>query len=365
MSPSLSRSLRPLRTVALLGSWALLVAPSACSTAEASAPPPPAEPKVRVTTAPATTRAVPRHLTLTGTLLANRHSELAADGAGKVLATFVERGEFVRAGAPIARLDARAAQLSRAEALAQAKGAEVQAMNARLECERAENLFAQQAISRAEYDRIKTGCSAASYTTDAAEARQGLASKAVSDALVRAPFAGMVAERFIELGEYVVPGKVVATIVELNPLRLELTVPEASVSAIQPDHPVEFTVASHPGERFVGKLRYVAPVVRRKSRDLVVEAIVDNPDSRLRPGMFATCRLPIGETRLPVVPAAAVAGTPSSPRVFVVQDRRIEERVVQLGERMGDGVAVRQGLRDGEQVVVEPSAAVKDGAAVQ
>lgn len=308
---------------------------------------------------------MPRTLTLTGTLLANRHSELAADGSGKVLATFIERGDFVKAGAPIARLDARAAQLSRAEALAQAKTAQVQAANARLDCERAETLFGQQAISRAEHDRIKTSCSAASFSTDAAEARQGLANKAVSDALIRAPFAGMVAERSIELGEYVVPGKVVATVVELSPLRLELTVPEASVSAIQPDQVVEFTVASHPGERFAGKLRYVAPVVRRRSRDLVVEAIVDNPNSRLRPGMFATCRLPVGETTLPVVPAAALGGTTTSPRVFVVHDRRIEERVVQLGERLGDAIAIRKGVFDGEQVVLSPTPAVKDGVAVQ
>jgi membrane fusion protein (multidrug efflux system) len=318
-----------------------------------------------VTTADVALRTIPKTLPLTGTLLGNRDSELAADSAGKVVATFVERGDVVRAGSVIARLDSRSAALGRSEAAAQAEAARAQRDNADVECARAEKLFAQQVISRAEYDRTRTSCQTAVHSANAARARQLIAEKAIGDSSVRAPFAGLVAERYVELGEYVTPGKVVATIVEMSPLRLEIAVPEAVAGSVQTDQDVDFSVAAHDSRTFSGKIRYVAPIVRRSSRDVVVEALVDNAESALRPGMFATCLLPIGKQTVTVVPKSAVTGSSSSPRVYVVKEGRIEERVIQLGDAHETSIAVLKGVAPGERVVSAPNAAVQDGVRVK
>src|SRR5262249_19797170 len=128
-----------------------------------------------------------------------------------------------------------------------------------------------------------------------------------------------------------------------------------------------FQVAAWPSETFTGRVRFVGAAVRRATRDLLVEALVPNPDERLRPGMFASAEVVLGHTVLPVVPQTAVrsdehAGTD---RVFGVADGRLEERLVHKGPASGDAVAIRDGLEDGERVVRAPSAELRDGLRVE
>lgn len=151
---------------------ALGVALSGCSS-EAIASPRPAEPVASVPITQVTSRSVSRDLVLTGTLIGNRESDVAADAASKVAATFAERGDLVKNAAPIARLDASNAALSSAEAKAQVEAARAEQTNAKLECDRADKLFSQQVMSRAEYDRMRTSCATASWSAEAAGANGG------------------------------------------------------------------------------------------------------------------------------------------------------------------------------------------------
>ena len=151
-----------------------------------------------------------------------------------------------------------------------------------------------------------------------------------------------------------------ATLIEIDPLRLELSVPESAVATIAPDQTVEFEVSAFPGEVFTGRIRYVSGAVRRRSRDLIAEAVVQNPDLRLRPGMFAVARVVTGATPLPVVPATAVRQG-DHPRVYAVHDGVAEERLVRLGRRDGDRVPVLAGLKIGERIVVELAPELRDG----
>lgn len=348
---------------------ALLVALAAaglvgCARAEAS-PTPKESPAIQVTTTAVTVRAVPKLLTVTGTLVGNRESEIAADTSGRVIDTRIERGAFVEKGAILARVDARGAALSRSEALAQVAAARVQKETALLECERAERLFRANAISRAELDRTRASCQSSDHSAAAALARQGMADKSLSDAAIRAPFAGMIVERDVSVGEFVTPGRRVATLVELDPLRLELTVPELASKAVRVGSPVEFALKAFPNERFSATVRYVGPVLRRATRDLIVEAVVQNPDHKLLPGMFAEAELRMGEQQLPVVPRTALAGVDPTFRAFVVANGVIEERIVLPGAAQGQDVAILKGLRAGEQIVSRPTPAVVDGARVK
>jgi membrane fusion protein (multidrug efflux system) len=309
----------------------------------------------------------PRTLALTGTLAANRDSDVAADAVGKVVATFVERGVFVKKGAPLVQLDRRSAALGEEQARAQAAIAQRQLALAETECARAERLFADGAIHRADHDRSRTACEAARLQATAAAAQARLAQKTMSDSIVRAPFAGLVAERHVTEGEYVRPDTRVVTLVEVEPLRLELSVPEAALAQITAAQEVAFRVAAFPGETWKGRVRYIGGALRRASRDLVVEAEVPNADRRLRPGMFATADLDVGAEPRVVLPAAAVrpGSEIAADRVFVVKNGQLEERLVHVAARAGDRVALRAGIAAGERVVAQATEALRDGLPVK
>jgi membrane fusion protein (multidrug efflux system) len=238
--------------------------------------------------------------------------------------------------------------------------------SAELECARAERLFSSNVISRAEYDRTTANCNVSGHSVDAALARAGLAQKSLSDAVVRAPFAGLVAERHVEAGDYVNAGRTILTVVDIATLKLEVTVPETRVASIAEKSRVTFEVAAYPDREFGGTVARVAPSLRKASRDQIVEVTVDNRDGALRPGMFAEARVAVGEERLPVVPLTAIRGKAPVEHVFVVRpDFVVEERAVATGDKSGSGIAVVRGINAGEMVVAAPSSAIRDGVKVQ
>lgn len=322
-------------------------------------------PPVAVKTEPATSLEVPRALRLTGTLRGDREADLAANATGRVLKVTIERGVQVKPGQVLAILDVRAATLSATEARAQAASAMAQEEQAKDECARYEKLKERGAISDLEYQQKVTQCRTLPLSAQAASARADLAAQNVGDGVIRAPFAGIIAERFIEVGQYVRQDSKVATIVSLDPLRLELAVPEAAVSKVTQGAVVTFGVSGYPDRRFTGKVRYVSGVVRSSTRDLVVEALVDNPERLLLPGMFADVELMAGSQKLPSVPRGSLVSRDTQSRVFVVNGGRLEERVVALGPTQGDRVSVVRGVNVDEQVVVSDPSQLSNGQAVE
>jgi len=312
---------------------------------------------------------MPEYLTVTGTLRADAESNIAADASGKVLQVLVERGQKVTRGQVIATLDARSASLGAAAAQAQAHLAQSQLEQARRECERVKHLLETGAISQAEYDRQTSQCTAQQWSAAAAEAQQQSATKLLGDTRIRAPFDGVIGERMVNVGQYVEPRTQVASIYQPDPLRLQVTVPEANLAAIKPDMPVTFTVAAFGDEPFPATVKFISPNVRESTRDLIVEAIVPNREGRLRPGMFAVARLQLGEQPHPVVPDAAIKRDETEAHVFVVvadgPKKVAQDRLVQLGEAKGGLVAVIRGVRPGEAVVLRPGPDVRDGARVE
>jgi RND family efflux transporter MFP subunit len=331
---------------------------AAATPREATAP-------IHVQTAPVGERAMPELLMLTGTLRASESTELAADVSGKVTQTFVERGQSVKRGQLLAVIDARMAAFAATAAKAQAKVAQSQLEAAQRECDRVKHLLDTGAISQAEYDRQTSQCTTQQWSAAAAEAQVQTASKSLGDTSIRSPFDGIIGERFINVGQYVQPQTRVASIYDPDPLRLELTVPEANVAAIQPDMVVGFTVAAFGDQKFAGKVKYISPNIRESTRDLVVEAVVPNGDQKLKPGMFAVARIELTEKQRPVVPTASVLKDDTGARVFVVAETQVQERLVQLGETSGDVVAVMSGIKPGENVVLKPGPDVRDGARVE
>jgi len=346
---------------------AMAIASAGCShasAADATSLEAPA-PKVRVQTAPVVEQSVPRLLNLTGVLSSNERTDLAANASGRVVKTFVERGDHVAAGALLAQLDMRSAALSRAEAEANATSATNQLANLRADCQRYVSLLAKGAITQQEYDKQATSCQTQAASEEAARARAAAAVQTVSDSSIRAPFGGVVAERFVHVGDYVHADTRVVTLLVDDPLRLELTVPEANVGSVRPGLAVSFESVAVPGRVFTAAVKYMGGEIRSATRDLVVEAVTDNGDHALLPGMFVTAQLPVGEVTLPVVPQKAVVDRDGNDTLFTVVDGRLEMRVVQLGPKVGDLVAIADGVKKGDQVVVSPPQGAVDGALVE
>jgi len=224
----------------------------------------------------------------------------------------------------------------------------------------------QAEAARQQYEAAKNGAAQQYQSLQAARARVALARKANSDTVVRAPFSGVVAERLVTSGDYVTKGMKVAVVVRVNPLRVQLTVPEQFVSAIAVGQAVSFEVDAYAGRRFEGRIKYVAPALQADQRALTVEALVPNATGVLKPGLFATARIEQpAKTPGVLVPAAAVQTTSGTSRVYVVDGDHVEERIVTVGETVGDLVEVTKGVKNGERVATKNLARLADGTKVE
>jgi RND family efflux transporter MFP subunit len=337
-----------------------------CHRAEASAPEAKTViPKIHVETVEVATASVPKLLTITGVLEADMRTDLSANAQGRVIRTFVERGDHVKAGQLLAQLDTRAAVLTQAEAVANAASISETLRNLRSDCERYKKLLDRGAITQQEYDRQTTSCATQGASEEAARARAAEAAQTLNDAAIRAPFAGVVGERFVSVGDYVKPDTRVATLLVDDPLRLQLTVPEPSIGFVKEGVAVSFETVARPGKAFEATVKFMGREVRQSTRDLVVEAVSPNPEHQLLPGMFVTAHLGVGSESLPVVPKKSVVRVETSDTVFLLNDGHIEQHVIQTGPAFGDLVAVVDGVKKGDKIVASPNAQTVDGAEVE
>jgi membrane fusion protein (multidrug efflux system) len=353
-------ALRLLRTGSV---WvlALAAALAACKKKEgdgaAKAPPP--QP-LKVTLATAEEAPSPQQLVLTGMLAADQRSEVTADTQGKVLNVMVERGQRVKLGAPVVQLDVRTSALAAREAQANLASARAQRELAEQECARTKQLLDKGAITRSEYDRQTTQCTSALNQVSAAEARTQMMVKSVADGIVRAPFDGVVAQRSVSPGEFVSPGRPLFTLVDDDPLKIELSVPEAAVHAIKDGQEVELVAVAAPEKVHKAKITRIGAEIGR-TRSLIVEATLE-PGSGLVPGMFAEARVTIGQVSRPVVPKEAVVKRGKTWHAFVVVKGEAQDRIVQIAPAADPGkVAIVQGVAKGDKVVAKVTEQLVDG----
>jgi len=333
-------------------------APAAASATQAAAP-------TQVALAEVVQQKMPRLLTLTGAVIANRQSDVAANVAGRIVATYVERGQAVKQGEVLALVDSRTAGLSASAAAAQASAAQTQEALAQGDCDRADKLYAQGVMPQAEHDRAKAQCSAQVFQAKAAVANAAVAKKLAGDTSIRAPFAGIVGERFVNVGEYVQAPTRVASIYSVDPVRVQISVPESAVSKVAKGQMLQVQVGAYPDRSFPARVEYVSPALRPSTRDLVIEALASNPDGALKPGMFGTVELNIGEDSLPTVPVSALKVDGTVKRLFLAKDGHAFERVVRTGVTLDGRVALLDDVSPQDKVIDHPPATLSDGAAIR
>ncbi|MDP2316824.1 MAG: efflux RND transporter periplasmic adaptor subunit [Pseudomonadota bacterium] len=315
-----------------------------------------------VSTSAAVTRDVPRTLTVTGSLIAVEDADVAAEAAGAVQRIAADRGDLVNKGDALLLLDTATSGLQAKEAAASVAAAEVQVKQAEADCARARTLTDAGGLSTAERDRLLSQCEQGARQLEAAKARLALANTNLARGTVRAPFAGVVAERMVSPGEYVTPGRAVVKLVAVDPLRLELSVPERAASQVKQGASVTFTVTDHPERTFTATIDRVSPALRERTRDLVVEATVQNTDGALRPNSFVVAKLALPDAPGVTVPLAALHESGDVTRLYVATDNTAEERVVEVGARLADAAEIRVGVKDGERVISPIPEGLADGA---
>jgi membrane fusion protein (multidrug efflux system) len=347
-------------------------------------------------------RPIARFIHATGTLMAEEQAGVAAETAGRVVATPIERGTATPQGAELIRLspteteaqvgeaEANAAQIEARLGLTSGAPLDVNAVpevqNAKAAFELAESEFArirslldQKVVSQSEYDQkraqmeaarqlyevAKNGAAQQYQSLQAARARVVLARKALADTVVRAPFTGLVAERLVSVGDYVTRGMKVAVVVRINPLRAQLTVPEQFISAVAVGQPIAFEVDAYPGRQFAATIRYVSPTLQADRRALTVEAVVPNPKNELKPGLFATAKMQQSKpTPAILVPATAVRASAGASRVYIVKGDYVEERVVTVGQSVDQSIEITSGLAVGDRVATANVTQLTDGSPV-
>ena len=287
----------------------------------------------------------------TGHIEAVQAVDLRPDEQGRITAILVREGQFVGAGTALIKIDDEMLR-------AQAERAAAERDLASQQLGRVRRLHAENASTPADLERAEAAARSA-------EASLALLQLQIERTTVRAPFAGVVGQRFVSNGDYVTTATPLLTLQTTDPQRAVIDVPERHAVILKPGQTVEFTVAAQPQRVFSAQVEFIDPVVQNTSRTIVVKARAPNRDGLLRPGMFIEANLATAtRANAVVVPEDAIQPLRTANVVWAVIDGKASRRVVELGARTQGFVEIKSGVQAGEQVVVGGLERMQEGAPV-
>jgi membrane fusion protein (multidrug efflux system) len=334
------------------GTALALAALLACGTPDSASAPPGPERTVPVETVVAATDDVEVVVEAVGTLRAERAVDLGPKRAGHVTALPLVEGAPAAAGDVLVTLDDTELRAEVDVQRAAVREAEAKATNARRQLERTETLLADGIVARQQYDDLRAEADRAQAALALARASLASAEARLDETVIRAPFAGVVGQRRVDLGAFVHEGDPLVSLVDLDPLELVFEVPERYLTQLHREAPVAVRVASHRDRAFRGAVTFVAPQVDETNRTVTVKAALPNADGALRPGQFASARLVLERREgAVVVPEEVVVSRGEQRFVFVVRDGKASAQEITTGERLAGRVEVPTGLAAGETIV--------------
>jgi membrane fusion protein, multidrug efflux system len=347
-----------------------------------SAPPPP----IAVSATIASEQLWQSRLPAIGSLKAFQGIDLTVEAAGTVKNLEFRSGEKVSLHQPLLQLDSEVEQSILATEQAELALTKV-------EFQRGKSLLARQALSKSEYDRL-------SAELEKSTARVAQLSALLERKRILAPFAGTIGIRQVDVGDYVTSGTTVATLQDLSKLFVDFYLPEQHVPQLALGQQVLINVAAYPGEVFSAEITAISPKVEVSTRNLQVRALLDNPEAKLLPGMFANLQVLLADQgKQVVVPETAVTFTLYGNSLYVVGSQEqpaaanpcassagqvlcwlglakapsgqavppslvVERRFVSTGERRDGAVIITKGLRAGEQIVTAGQLKLDNGSRV-
>jgi membrane fusion protein (multidrug efflux system) len=305
---------------------------------------------VAVIAAPVVAEKIAFEIEALGTTRANESVDITAKAVNQVTAVRFAEGQQVARGQVLVELDA--AQVRADLAVAEAALAE-----SRSQYHRSRELYSTKVLSDSQIEQIEA-------TYKANEARVASARARVNDTVIRAPFAGRVGLRRVSVGSLISPGTVITTLDDTSTVKLDFTIPEIFLSAMQPGLDISARSVAYPDVDFAGRVSSVDSRVDPATRSVTVRALLPNPSGLLKPGMFLTVRLSRGAVDALLIPEQALVPEQGDMYVFVVKGGSVEKRLVRIGQRRVGDVQVVEGLAAGELVVTEGVQKLRDGSAV-
>jgi len=311
--------------------------------------PPPGMGSVQVETVVVRAEALPSEFETVGSLRADEAVMIRPEVVGMIRQIHFTEGAPVAAHRLLFSLDADLIRAELAEANANLE-------NSRRGYRRASELATKHLISTADLDASRA-------TLNVDQARAVSAETKLRKTEIRAPFAGVVGLRDISAGDYVNVGQVLVDLVRLDPIVLDLRVPEVMLSSIALGQSVKVGVDSYPGATFVGSVVAIAPTVDAAARSVAIRARLPNADGKLRPGMSARARIELGSRAEAVlIPEQAVWPSGEQKMVYVLKDGVAHLLPVRLGVRLPGRVEVLSGLQVGDEIVTSGQPKLYDGA---
>jgi membrane fusion protein (multidrug efflux system) len=311
-----------------------------------------APPAVPVEAVAAREDAIEAFYSATATLEADGEAAVVPRVGGRITALEVEEGDSVAAGDVLARIDDERLKLELARA-------EADLRRLRQDLERQREMHERDMISTEAFERLQ-------YQFEAQDAAVDLARLELSYTAIEAPIDGVVSERMIKVGNMVSTSEPVFRVTALDPLLATLHVPERELSRLAPGQAATLSADAIPGERFVGVIDRISPVVDADSGTFRVTVELRDESGRLRPGMFGRFDIVYDRREQAVlVPVESVLIEDGEASVFVVSDGEAQRRSVEVGYRNNGDYEIAAGLEPGESVVVTGHASLKSGARVQ
>ncbi|MGY2908418.1 efflux RND transporter periplasmic adaptor subunit [Bradyrhizobium sp. URHC0002] len=320
-----------------------------------SKPPPPSN----VSIATAKSETIPNLLTAVGDLAAVHQVNVTSDVNGRITEIQFTAGASVKEGTPLVQLFDGPEQGDLANFKAQQRVAQIS-------LDRAKQLAERQVGPQATVDTAQAAFDQASAGIAKTEA-------IISQKLVRAPFTGELGVRKVEVGQYLTAGTQIVSLTDLSALYANFTVTEKDSAQLKVGQTVRIAVDAYPGRAFEGKITTIEPQIATETRNIRVQATMQNPDKILKPGMFATTTIVLPD-KPPVitVPETAVDYTLYGDSVYLLTEKEedgktkltVTRTFVQTGNRVEGRAEILKGLKDGDRVVAVGQLKLQSGSAV-
>ncbi|HEU0072077.1 MAG TPA: efflux RND transporter periplasmic adaptor subunit [Alphaproteobacteria bacterium] len=318
-------------------------------------------PPTTINVALAQSEPMSRFLDAIGTVAAVNQVTIAPQVAGRVVKLAFESGATVKQGDPLVQLDDATERADLANYQAQAKLATAN-------LQRARTLAQEKYATQASVDQQQS-------QLDVARAGVARSQALIDQKLIKAPFAGDLGIRQVDLGQYVGPGTAIVSLTKLDQVYVDFTLPEQARSQLNVGLPVQISADAFPGKSFDAKISTIEPQIDPTTRAIKVRATMDNPERLLQPGMFARARVVLPpQPDVITVPETSVDYTVYGQSVFLIQEDGKDEKgqakykavqtFVTAGARQNGRVAIVKGLNSGDMVANAGQTRIFNGSAV-
>jgi RND family efflux transporter MFP subunit len=287
---------------------------------------------------------------------------------------YVDEGDYIQKGSPVATVLAITIEQSVRQAEAGLVAARAQGANLKLEFDRANRLYTENAMSQQQYESIKTQYESLQAQVEQAEAALTSMKSQLNDARITAPISGIIGKRYYENGDLAQPATPLVKIVQMDRVKVEFNATEEDLGRVSLDQPATITVKAYPGKNFTGKVHKISPILDPMTRMAEVEVLVENHESLLKPGMYAEVQVVTGTIKDVVVIPRFCAIENTSLRniegadqvvknfyVFVVDSNKAVQKKLNILYANHRWLAVESGLEVGDHLVVAGQNNLRDG----